>query len=422
MKLFSHSHGQSRSSTASRHTGEGEGQSISMERFTAGDSMSELSSHSQSNGHRESQVRKYKSGIHQISTMTFNNQDTVLMRAETLVHVCFLHDNRIYIFNKMPAAGDENDFIVKNPNYPETSIEEGARPGELLHVESLMRELILHMVTSPKYRLLNSMYIVFSSIDHFIFISIVVTTIVGFASVEADDISSATFYSIPLTGFIMLEIFFGILLNTTHFWILRRVSVYIVCLFYLMYYGAIAILGKKAGSSSNHINFLYMLLAIRFVAFVLETFVDVSIDLSIHNDIILINKPLDATKQKKYGWGSLRNYLDVRHCMTVFDRVPSNKCYVGSLCSWLPISIQYTTEGFLKEHITNSQTTFGFWTTYAGCAIQIVVSLFFATMLGIIVFIAVMAVVFVGLTTDIMFGRKHKGGFTNFVREIVYHF
>lgn len=273
-------------------------------------------------------------------------------------------------------------------------------------------------------RLLNSMYVIFSTMDSFIFLSIVVTTIVGFATVETEGntISSATAWSIPITVTIVLEIFFGILLNTTHFWILRRVSIYIVFLFYFLYYGAIGFLGNAAEYTHNQKVFLYTLLAIRFGAFMLETIVDVAIDMSVHNDLILINKPLDNTSEQRYGWGSLKNYLDVRHCMSVFPEIASNRCYVGSLNSWLPISIQYTTEGFLLEHITDSKTSFSYFYVYGACIIQIVISLSFAALLGTIVFVAVMAVIFVGLFTDVLLGRRHKGGFTNFVKEIVYHF
>lgn len=408
MKLFS----ESRSPMASREAG----RTVSMESFSGRARES------------DSMNRRYKSGVHQISTMTFNNQDTVLMRAETDVHVCFLHDNRIYIFKKIPSNGDEKKFIVRNPNSP-SDVEETGQPVDN-HVETLMREIILHMVTSPKYRLLNSMYVIFSLLDSTIFTAIVVTTIIFFATVntEGNMITTETAFNIPITICIMLEIFYGILLNATHFWILRRVSIYIVLLFYLLYYGAIGLLGHAAGYSENHTHFLYVLLAIRFLAFALETLVDICVDLNIHNDLILINKPLvnspnaNGDNHSRYGVASIIDYLDVRHSMSIFPDVPTENCYVGSLLSWLPISIQYTTEGFLLEHITNSKTVFSFMTLYGGCFIQMLVLVSFAVLLGIIVFIAVMAVIFVGLFTDVITGRRHKGGFTNFVKEIVYHF
>lgn len=145
MKLFANTYGDRRQTDSNRISA-GAGM-VSMERFS--DRQSDGTPLKDS-AKRSASSRMYKSGTHQIATMTFNNQDTVLMRAETDIHVCFLHDNRIYIFKKIPSAGDESNFIVKNPNSPFDDIEEAS--SEMPHVESLMRELILHLVTSPKYR------------------------------------------------------------------------------------------------------------------------------------------------------------------------------------------------------------------------------------------------------------------------------
>ena len=157
MKLFADSHGDRRRRSSAS------GQAVSMERFSSnvGSGLTEDTARRSDDSvnhmiaafapQSSGSVRKYRSGTHQIATMTFNNQDTVLMRAETDIHVCFLHDNRIYIFKKIPSAGDESNFIVKNPNSPfDEGVEDG--PSEAPHVETLVRELILHMVTSPKYR------------------------------------------------------------------------------------------------------------------------------------------------------------------------------------------------------------------------------------------------------------------------------
>jgi hypothetical protein len=105
-----------------------------------------------------------------------------------------------------------------------------------------------------------------------------------------------------------------------------------------------------------------------------------------------------------------------------FDYVPSDKCYVGSLCAWLPYSIQYTTAGFLTDHITNSSTQFSALTLYGGCIVQILVAAFLGGIVGLIVLTSILAAVFTGLVSDVMLGRRHKGGFTNFVKEIIFHF
>jgi hypothetical protein len=164
-------------------------------------------------------------------------------------------------------------------------------------------------------------------------------------------------------------------------------------------------------------------LAFRFLAFVLSTLVDISIDMHIHNDLILMTSPFPPShSQSERQRFSLTNYLDIRHTMSNFPFVVGSSCYEGSLNSWTPFSIQYTTKDFLLEHVTNSKTYFSQLSVNGGCILQFFITGFFGCLLGIIVFIAVMAVVFVGLMTDIVSGRRTKGGFTNYVREIFYHF
>ena len=98
---------------------------------------------------------------------TFNNQDTVLLRAETDVHVCFLHDNRIFIFKKKASEAEQKYFIIPNPNcdveyraassLSSNDLSDVERPfssGDFSEqgqsVEELCVGLILHLMTSPK--------------------------------------------------------------------------------------------------------------------------------------------------------------------------------------------------------------------------------------------------------------------------------
>ena len=152
-----------------------------------------------------------------ISSMTFNNQDTVLLRAETEVHICFLHDNRIFFFRKNPSTDDQKGFIIRNPNcdeeYDKGEVTSFESLGE--SVEEICVKLILHLMTTPKYRLLNSTYIVFTTIDQWIFISIVVMIIVGYGTQNREEFSVSEFaWSIPITMAVMLEVFVGITMNT----------------------------------------------------------------------------------------------------------------------------------------------------------------------------------------------------------------
>lgn len=176
--------------------------------------------------------------------------------------------------------------------------------------------------------------------------------------------------------------------------------------------------GPNAGYTEPHIRFLYILLAFRFLAFALETLVDVAIDMQIHNGLISLTTTLPEVDHEE-GM-NFSNYLDIRNSFTSFPFVVGSNCYEGSLNSWTPFSIQHTTKD-LSDHVTNSKTYFSNFTIYGGCLLQFAITGIFAVFLGTIVFVAVIAVVFVGLISDIASNRHNKGGYTLYVREIFYN-
>ena len=155
--------------------------------------------------------------------MTFNNQDTVLLRVETDIHLCFLHDNRIFIFKKKAFPADQEDFIIPNPNCLEEyqitgdiESDQGTLFGDQgQSVEDLSVGLILHLMTTPKYRLLNSTYVIFATGDHWIFLSIIVMIMVSYGSQTGEDFSASQFaWSMPITLAVLLEIVVGITMNS----------------------------------------------------------------------------------------------------------------------------------------------------------------------------------------------------------------
>lgn len=180
-------------------------------------SSSPASFHEQARKRQESRVQ-HLAGIHgsssQLSTMTFNNQDTVLLRVETDIHLCFLHDNRIFIFKKKAFPADQADFVIPNPNCShEYQVDTFEETGQ--SVEDLCVSLILHLMTTPKFRLLNSTYIVFATSDHWIFLSIVVMIMVSYGVQTSEDfVLSKLLWSLPVTFAVLLEIFVGITMNS----------------------------------------------------------------------------------------------------------------------------------------------------------------------------------------------------------------
>lgn len=70
-------------------------------------------------------------------------------------------------------------------------------------------------MTTPKYRLLNSTYVVFATSDHWIFLSVVVMLMVSYGSQTNDDFSLTKFaWSLPVAFAVLLEIFVGITMHS----------------------------------------------------------------------------------------------------------------------------------------------------------------------------------------------------------------
>jgi len=245
-------------------------------------------------------------GISEAASVTFNNQSMVLMRYDLAKEdnaFVLLHGNRLYRFSKDPEHIPGNFLDI-----------EGGGTGQ--NPEDLAQNLLLRFQTTPKYRARNTMYFTFRMLDNMIFMAIIVLTILN------GKITCPSAEQISVLSAIGFETFYDIMLYTTRFWILTRLSVFIGLEFYVVY---AAILWW------NHPEqYVWFVLLARFVAFVFEECIDIAIDIEMHNDLIMVCGSKDP--------GPF-NYMDVRRSLQDFEPLPAAGFYEGSGSAWLPKSV-----------------------------------------------------------------------------------
>jgi len=96
------------------------------------------------------------------AVVNFNNQSTILLKllAEE-TEVVLLHDNRLFRFSL-----DEQHVEVRD-------VDSQPKPA----ADELAQSIILRLQTSPKYRLLNSLFLSFRLTDNVMLLTIIVLTV-----------------------------------------------------------------------------------------------------------------------------------------------------------------------------------------------------------------------------------------------------
>mmetsp|Transcript_125992 Transcript_125992/g.251465 ORF Transcript_125992/g.251465 Transcript_125992/m.251465 type:complete len:209 (-) Transcript_125992:176-802(-) len=120
-----------------------------------------------------------------------------------------------------------------------------------------------------------------------------------------------------------VELFYDVLLFTSKFWFLERLSPYIGFGLYLMYFTIVYILQSP--------SYVWWVLLVRLAAFVIEESVDIAIDLEMHNDLILICDNWPTSEE-------VLAYTDVRRSLLDFPYWPRPGFFIGSGSAWLPKS------------------------------------------------------------------------------------
>ena len=139
------------------------------------------------------------------------------------------------------------------------------------------------MLTTPKYRLLQSLYLGFVILDDTIFVFLIVALFLDVAPKDIFEIFEERWLVLLVIAF---EIFYDILQLVVQIWLISRVSIWIVVMLYISYAMAFTFLDindEPIGSAWD--CQLYVLFFSRVGAFFMETLVDFCIDLEVDRDL-----------------------------------------------------------------------------------------------------------------------------------------
>lgn len=274
--------------------------------------------------------------------VTFNNQDSVIMSMDVPKDelLCLLHDNRIFAFKRQASETTSSSSDEQN--------------------------VMLNLLTTPKYRIMSSMYIIFRLLDNTGLVLLIILSIMKW---QLTIPSSAQMVLVSALG---LEVVYDVMLFTHKFWILQRLSLFIGLSMYIFYAGLIYWNFSIGAYTSNDLQIVCYAVLVRFCAFLFEEFVDIAIDGQLHNDLLKLKNPkIDVQNNeeqqdmqnseeqpvlqnnelqpivqnnedepnascccsnfKKY----IKSYIDVSNSVMM----PRNVHYEGSFFAWSPYSV-----------------------------------------------------------------------------------
>lgn len=253
------------------------------------------------------QLRPQMSLVRGRAVVNFNNQNTVLLKLQIsddeVDDVVLLHDNRLFRISL------DSDHVQ-----PFRALEDaGPKPS----ADDLAQNIILRFQTSPKYRLLNALFLSFRLTDNLMLLTVAVLTVLNGKITLPDKAQIAVFSAIGV------ELFYDVLLMTSKFWFLERLSPYVGLGLYVMYFTICAVWNSPV--------YIWVVLCIRLAAFLVEESVDVAIDIEMHNDLLRLCNDWPAA-------GEELAYTDVRKSLLDFPYWPKPGFFKGSGSAWLPKS------------------------------------------------------------------------------------
>jgi len=265
------------------------------------------------------------------------------------------------------------------------------------------QNIILNLLTTPKYRAMSVMYIIFRLLDNISLLSIIVLSIIH------NGLTTPTLANISLFSAIGLEIFYDVMLQVNKYWILERLSVYIGIILYVIYTGIVAWKNFRGEYTPEDLQLVAIILSIRFCAFLFEEGVDIAIDGELHNDLTeLNNKPKqlknlksnqedekkeeekkeeekkDKKNDNEKSNGDYNNKIidKIRRYTSVSLNVdmPDNVKYRGSFFAWSAYSV-------FNENVWNNNP-FPHWLVILLCALPACIAILFTIGLFILCFFA----------------------------------
>lgn len=207
----------------------------------------------------------------------------------------FMHDNRIYYFLNLPKFKITKEEI---------------------------QNCLLELVTTTKYRVLQLLYVIFRLTDNVLLLCLLIASITKQILTDVDKSNIAIFVVIGI------ELFYNVINFTTKIWILNRMSLLIVLLLYILYFLVFYL--------QNFSSTLFYMLSIRFLSFLLETYVDFALDYEIHNDLCTPNTNILCEVD---GYPSFLDPVFKSSFLKVDDKNVKNlekirNVYTGSICVW----------------------------------------------------------------------------------------
>jgi len=173
---------------------------------------------------------------------------------------------------------------------------------------------IQNVLTTPKYRLIQLIYMLFRLTDNLSFLTLVVSSITGFVITEFDQ---KYFRVFTVVG---VEIFYDVMNFTTNIWSLHRLNLWIGILLYVAYYIVFTELELP--------RTLWIIYWIRLASFVAESLTDYALDLELHNDLTNSDSDSDSDTNSTVFLCCFSINKDLK------DLKETRKQYIGSISAW----------------------------------------------------------------------------------------
>jgi hypothetical protein len=230
--------------------------------------------------------------------------------------VFVLHDNRIFVFLRKISD-------LTAPTAPLTSGDVRVDVEEVDYTNTTPEQaLILNILTTPKFRVYQMMYILFYLLDNTALAVIVVLSIITGTFDMAFYIGVGR--EIALVSAVGVEIFYDIMLNANKYWALQRVSFYIGLLLFAVYFTVVGVKKLRGDYDDDHDYWVIMgVLIFRLGAFLLEEFVDIGIDCCMHNTLA---EAYHVKVPKRNSTAASVDQKDIKF--------PGGLVYEGSFLAW----------------------------------------------------------------------------------------
>eukprot|EP00942_MAST-04A_sp_MAST-4A-sp1_P009630 g9630.t1 len=186
-----------------------------------------------------------------------------------------MHQSRIFWFkNTLP---EPTQFVVDGELFdlPFTELE---LRQHVKVAEENIKKMFLGVLTTPKYRILDSVFLTFRLADNTIWICMIYAVLKYYIFIHHK--GDSFFHATALTIAFGAEAIYNVIDHEANFWFMNRVLPFVGFLLYLNYYIVLEYVVQLSRP-----DFVWDLLGIRFIFFIIELICEYSIDLVLHTDL-----------------------------------------------------------------------------------------------------------------------------------------